>query len=803
MKKQKKFLTVAPFKCVWRDELKLREPGRGCVAFEAFAQNDITLVFREQKGSQHYHYKMDNSPNYTIILGSHRNRRLKIEASGKTVVDITGVGLCLSSAFQSYWISIYDGLISIGKGKYPCQNLVFEWLDSEPKLNVQYIGLSSWDKHVGYRNISILPMPSHHNALWSHIDYKDNEGEEDEDNGLENVNDSLGKWGLLNFLENWDLADVLFVVGSERKVVPAHKVILGAVGDFFLDSADKNVIELPSTSYSVLHALLEYIYTGQTQITDLQLASLWDLSCRFKATALAKQCEEIMDRLKMNKKLFDSGEKVEIINMISQTEQFGIFPYEVSLNVGKLKHFLATAEHSDINLHIEGHGTVAHAHKLVLSLWSRPFAKMFTNGMAETSSSEIYFKDVSAEAFMIMLQFMYTAVLEMDTIEMGSILIPLLLLADQFGVTALQHECCKRIMECLSEDIVCTILQAVSSIQSYKLLEEACKRSFAMHFDYCTTASTEFVLLDETTFRDILQHADMTVTSEEKVLDAILLWCMQACKISGWATVDELICSSTPEEVFGERLQSIDSLLPYVRFPLMPLCLLEKLAKSRLSNQIPIFERLLKEAMENYSTGMKMPELSHNIRFQHRRSSYKELQYICDGDKNGVIYFAGTSYGEHSWVNPVLAKKITLTASSPPSRYTDSKALVSRTYQGTSFAGPRIEDGHSSTWWMVDIGQDHQLMCNYYTLRQDGSSTYMRSWAFQGSMDGQNWTNLRVHNNDQTICRSGQFASWPIRGPMALLPFRFFRVILTGPASGDGNVWNLCICFIELYGHFI
>lgn len=26
-----------------------------------------------------------------------------------------------------------------------------------------------------------------------------------------------------------------------------------------------------------------------------------------------------------------------------------------------------------------------------------------------------------------------------------------------------------------------------------------------MHFDYCTTASTEFVLLDEATFKDILQ----------------------------------------------------------------------------------------------------------------------------------------------------------------------------------------------------------------------------------------------------------------------------------------------------------
>jgi len=48
--------------------------------------------------------------------------------------------------------------------------------------------------------------------------------------------------------------------------------------------------------------------------------------------------------------------------------------------------------------------------------------------------------------------------------------------------------------------------------------------------------------------------------------------------------------------------------------------------------------------------------ISSSERFQHRRSSYKELQYISDGDSNGVIYYAGTSFGKHQWMNPVLAK---------------------------------------------------------------------------------------------------------------------------------------------------
>lgn len=29
--------------------------------------------------------------------------------------------------------------------------------------------------------------------------------------------------------------------------------------------------------------------------------------------------------------------------------------------------------------------------------------------------------------------------------------------------------------------------------------------------------------------------------------------------------------------------------------------------------------------------------------------------------------------------------------------------------QGTSFAGPRVEDGKNCSWWMVDVGEDQQV----------------------------------------------------------------------------------------------
>lgn len=66
------------------------------------------------------------------------------------------------------------------------------------------------------------------------------------------------------------------------------------------------------------------------------------------------------------------------------------------------------------------------------------------------------------------------------------------------------------------------------------------------------------------------------MTSEEKVLNAILLWCLQAEEYFGWERIDEMMMNSTPELLFGERLTSLNMFLHFVRFPLLPSALLEK-----------------------------------------------------------------------------------------------------------------------------------------------------------------------------------------------------------------------------------
>lgn len=73
------------------------------------------------------------------------------------------------------------------------------------------------------------------------------------------------------------------------------------------------------------------------------------------------------------------------------------------------------------------------------------------------------------------------------------------------------------------------------------------------------------------------QHPELTVTSEERVLDAVLMWCMQADDIFGWETADELLLRSSEAHLFfKDRLPTFESLLHFVRFPLLPSATLEK-----------------------------------------------------------------------------------------------------------------------------------------------------------------------------------------------------------------------------------
>ncbi|MCO5582625.1 hypothetical protein L7F22_036523 [Adiantum nelumboides] len=420
-----------------------------------------------------------------------------------------------------------------------------------------------------------------------------------------------------------------------------------------------------------------------------------------------------------------------------------------------------------------------------------------------------------------MLEFMYSGYLKLGPYDgMDSFLLSLLVLADRFGIPLLQHACSLKLIKFLSKESVCSVLRVAASLPCCELLQDACVEFFAKHFEECIQHSSDVQELDLAFLEKIIQSSELCVATEESVLNTMVLWASADRQLHNWRGAENYLSESSVGELFEERLVSFNEVLQHVRFALMPSTLLQELESSKLSEKVPRLRNMVHEALEYLAPDKEFPcyekrllsnnscnqdrlvQLAENsAQFSQRSSKLRELFYICDGDSNGVLYYAGTSFGAHAWMNPALTKKIFVTASSPLSRFTDAKALVSRQYQGTSFAGPSFKDGHPCSWWKIDLGESHQLMCNHYTLRQDGSVNYIRSWSLQGSSDDRNWLDLRVHQNEKTLSRAGQFASWPIHSASARLPFRYFRILLTGPMSSSSHPWNLCLCYIELYGY--
>lgn len=112
------------------------------------------------------------------------------------------------------------------------------------------------------------------------------------------------------------------------------------------------------------------------QVPESYLSSLSALSMQFGVVTLYQQCDKMMERFKLNKKLFDSGRRIEISYPISRAPYGSVFLNKLPIDVKKLSNFQNTGEYSDVEIYIEGYGEVTHSHRIVLGLWSVPFTKV-------------------------------------------------------------------------------------------------------------------------------------------------------------------------------------------------------------------------------------------------------------------------------------------------------------------------------------------------------------------------------------------------------------------------------------------
>jgi hypothetical protein len=170
-----------------------------------------------------------------------------------------------------------------------------------------------------------------------------------------------------------------------------------------------------------------------------------------------------------------------------------------------------------------------------------------------------------------------------------------------------------------------------------------------------------------------------------------------------------------------------------------------------------------------------------------------DLNYISDGDTNGVFYYLGTNRKTVSFINPSSANIVAFNQINALNEDAIARNLADRDPNTIA----HTQDTQNA-WFSVDL-KEKKLIVNRFSLkaRQDINDHNPRNLKLQGSQDNINWIDLyslagNVLNN----------ASW--HSPQVVsqsTAYRYFRLLQTGQNSA--NLYYFVLAEWELYGKLI
>mmetsp|Transcript_16516 Transcript_16516/g.27296 ORF Transcript_16516/g.27296 Transcript_16516/m.27296 type:complete len:413 (-) Transcript_16516:120-1358(-) len=402
----------------------------------------------------------------------------------------------------------------------------------------------------------------------------------------------------------------------------------------------------------------------------------------------------------------------------------------------------------------------------------------------------------------------------------GTSLFSLTKTADKFGIGRLRAACICFLMERL----------AISNCWETFLLADRLSfpdlRSFALQFigenfeEACRTP--EFFCLSQPVLKEIARSDDLSIRREECLYQSIVKWAAGGIdpSISGSTLIADSSSLQLSHDEIRHFRQSVVDLLLHVRFPLIDHTYLrdviahDDFVRGDLDLMTTV-QDAYKQLESLVSKSDPVSPLPQGVR-RRKRKYEKHLLFTSDADDNGVFYYIGTEFGTRPWQNPVLAKRsvITCSTSENPDFPNPTKYLHFLIQKCTSDIpwvifprNPRENVSPNNTAWVeMDIGAGHTLICDHYTLRHTCVSRgYLRNWRLQGSSDGIAWQDLSVHASDSKISAKNQYASWRTTERAANVPYRYFRILMDGPNSGNDALYSfnvLQVSFVELYGQF-
>lgn len=184
--------------------------------------------------------------------------------------------------------------------------------------------------------------------------------------------------------------------------------------------------------------------------------------------------------------------------------------------VATLNDLRINAELCDIVLKVEAQEV--HAHRALLSANSPYFRAMFTRNYSEASQDVVELHGITAKALEAIVQFCYTSKLTISTDNVQEVLSA----ACMFQITAVKEACCEFMRRHLGFGN-CLGIRAFADTHSCpqlgKLADDFAKQNFQQ-----VVQSEEFLRLEVDLLIALISADDLSISSEEKVFEAVVAW---------------------------------------------------------------------------------------------------------------------------------------------------------------------------------------------------------------------------------------------------------------------------------------
>jgi hypothetical protein len=164
------------------------------------------------------------------------------------------------------------------------------------------------------------------------------------------------------------------------------------------------------------------------------------------------------------------------------------------------------------------------------------------------------------------------------------------------------------------------------------------------------------------------------------------------------------------------------------------------------------------------------------------------LNYVSDGDTNGLIYYLGT-FLTGSFVTPT--NNGVVMAAVPPGGSGTPNTLIDRTTNQYSTNG-----SGSNEYFKIDIGVGRTLLASKFSFkyRNDTATFCPTAWTWEGSNDNSSWTTLATVTGETPA-----ISKWVSTTPSVMTTaYRYFRIKQTGNNNNGSS--HMSGDEIELYG---